>query len=61
MLVRVGLPLVALEGCDEEELVAGDEGVEVGAGAAVGVVLDEEVEVAGFVCESWTWLAKCLS
>lgn len=46
---HVWLPLVALEAGDEEEGLAGGERVEVGAGLAVGVLLDEQVQMPRIV------------
>jgi hypothetical protein len=43
--VGAGRPPGTGDGEGEEELVSGGEGVQVGAGPAVGVLLDDEVEV----------------
>lgn len=48
----VGLPFVAGEGGEDKELVAWFEGVEIAASFAVGVFLDHEFYIAGFIYPS---------
>lgn len=48
----VGLPFVAREGGEDVEFVAWFEGVEIAASFAVGIFLDHEFHISGFIYPS---------